>query len=216
MAHQIENMMSVRKVPWHGLGRVLDKPPSIEEGIIQAGLDWSVKLQETFTSVNGNQVKLHTQAVVRETDGKVLGVVGPSYGVVQNKNAFQFFQPAVEAGLIKLETAGSLRGGRRIWVLARIDGLSAEVLKGDEVRGYFLLSNSHDGTTAVRVGFTGIRVVCANTEHMAHAEGKLLRVRHTARVNDALEQVQGMVDLPKDPSRPASRKCKPWYARVSF
>jgi phage/plasmid-like protein (TIGR03299 family) len=92
---------------------------------------------------------------------------------LQNDQAFQFFDPFVSSGLVTLETAGSLREGKRVWILARIAENSDVGIVGDDiVRKYLLLSNSHDGTTAVRVGFTPIRVVCANTLAMAVRNGQ--------------------------------------------
>jgi phage/plasmid-like protein (TIGR03299 family) len=203
MAHEIETMAFVGETPWHGLGVRLDAPPSIEEMLKQSGLDWNVVTKPSFivlddaTAPNGKRVvALDTKAVVREKDMKVLGEVGSSYEPVQNKDAFNFFQPALEQGFCEFETAGSLRGGRRIWALARIKDTTHDVVNGDPVNGYFLLSNSHDGTLAIRCGFTGIRVVCQNTLTLAHhnQKSKLLQVRHTKNVKDALSKLQEIVD----------------------
>jgi len=126
--HEIETVnnqastFSVREVPWHGLGTILDNPPTIEEAIKLAGLDWTVSMQPTYCKVDGNDVKLPNRAVVRSTDRKVLGVVGPTYEPLQNAAAFQFFQPVIDEGHVTLETAGSLKGGQRVWILAKVKG----------------------------------------------------------------------------------------------
>ena len=170
MSANVESMLSVNEVPWHGLGVILDSPPTPADAIRIAGLDWEVKLKQLYAHPDLNDAfvwpsprQVSAFATTRATDGKVLGIVGPNYTVVQNTEAFAFFQPFIDSGTCKIETAGSLRGGRRIWVLARIEEDPTEILKGDEIRRYTLMSNSHDGTLAVRVGFTGIRAVCENT-----------------------------------------------------
>jgi phage/plasmid-like protein (TIGR03299 family) len=211
MAHEIESMFFVGQAPWHGLGTRLDGPPTVAEAIRAAGLDWTVRLDPLYAAAPDIQMQsdgslvIHDAAAVktdhfatrRESDGKVLGVVGPHYRPLQNVEAFAWFQPFLDAGLAKLHTAGSLRGGRRVWVLARLAGGPLEIAAGDVVERFVLLSNSHDGTLAVRVGFTPIRVVCANTLAMAHGSdaSKLIRVKHTAGVRDNLDAIRDVMDL---------------------
>jgi phage/plasmid-like protein (TIGR03299 family) len=208
MAHELEivngnaSMFYVgAQKPWHGLGVQLDSPPSIEEGIRCAGLDWKVDTHPLYANVqdqNGVTLPILTdsKAVIRSTDNKVLGVVGADYTPVQNAEAFAFFQPAIEAGFCALETAGSLREGSRVWALARILNTTHDVVAGDPVNGYFLLSNSHDGSLAIRVGYTGVRVVCSNTLTLAHHNDKsrLVQVRHTKNVVKGLEKLKEIVD----------------------
>src|ERR1700677_826930 len=134
MSHEIEAMMSVTEKPWHGLGIVLDAPPTTEEAIRLAGLDWEVKLVPLHGTLDGEPLKdVGTWATVRATDRRVLGTVGPTYKPLQNVDAFKFFQPALDAGEATLETAGSLRHGRRVWVLARVKQDPIDVVPGDAV-----------------------------------------------------------------------------------
>jgi len=197
MTAAVEAMFSVKEVPWHGLGVILDKPPKVEDAIKMAGLDWDVMLQPAYSVVAGEQVELPARATIRSTNNSVLGVVGPSYTVVQNSTAFDFFQPFVDKGIADLVTAGSLKDGKRVWVLAKIKADPAEIVPGDTVERYILLSNSHDGTLAVRCGFTTVRVVCCNTLAAAHdaASSKLLRVRHTKNAEFALDKIQEIMNV---------------------
>jgi hypothetical protein len=82
---------------------------------------------------------------------------------LQNKDAFAWFQPFLDAREAALHTAGSLRQGSRIWVLAKLNRDPLVIAEGDEVEKFLLLSHGHDGSLAVRCGFTPVRVVCANT-----------------------------------------------------
>jgi phage/plasmid-like protein (TIGR03299 family) len=205
MAHELEinangqaNMFSVgSKPPWHGLGVILDKPPTVEEAITCAGLDWQVRLQPLHMKYDGEDLPVPGYATVRDTDKKVLGVVGPTYKPLQNKDAFRFFQPFLDAKEASIETAGSLRGGTRVWVLAKVTQSPIEIVPGDAVENFILLSNAHDGSMAVRVGFTGVRVVCSNTMAAAHGDkaSKLLRVRHSAKAAQTLDEVREIMDV---------------------
>lgn len=202
MSHEVENMFVVGLPAWHRLGTVLpgDTELTIEEAIKLAGLDWTVSLEELQMPKIPHR-KVPAKATVRSTDDAVLGVVGTTYRPLQNIDAFRWFQPWLDGGFVVLESAGSLRGGRRVWVLARIvNGGEGEVVKGDVVVCRVLLSNGHDGTLAVRAGFTRIRVECANTMAAAHgsADSKLLRVRHTASVGVAIEQIRDIMSLAKE------------------
>jgi phage/plasmid-like protein (TIGR03299 family) len=203
MAHEIEQMMYVGARPWHGLGVHLDEAPTIGDAIRHAGLDWVVRTQPLMLrsdfgrAMDGGTVRdIPAQATVRDSDGAILGIVGPDYKILQNADAFNFFQPFVESGAAFLETAGSLRGGRRVWVLAKLPATS-DIIPGDAVESYLLLSNSHDGTMAVRVGYTPIRVVCANTLAIAHTDkaSQYLRIRHVGDPAAALEEVQRVMNL---------------------
>lgn len=196
MAHEIESNFFVGETPWHGLGNRIEGRPTSEEAIRAAGLDWEVQMRALRLADDPDAVVKH-RAVVRATDSRVLGVVGPNFKPLQNREAFGFFDAFVREGQAAYETAGALRDGQRIWILARLELAPSEVVRGDEVRKYVLLSNSHDGSLAVRVGFTPIRVVCANTLAMAHsADGsRLLRLRHTKTVAEGLDRVRDAMAL---------------------
>ena len=194
MSHAVEQMMFVGETPWHGLGNQLDEAPTISEAITAAGLDWEVGLKDLQT-VDG--VPVNHRATYRKTDGSILGVVGPRYTPLQNVDAFDWFQPFIDAGECALHTAGSLHEGQKVWVLAQLNRDNSEIVRGDDVCKFILLSNSHDGTTAIRVGYTPIRVVCANTMAMAHSKGsgsKLIRIRHTRSSKTNLENVRDIMD----------------------
>lgn len=194
MAHEVESMFSVKQVPWHGLGKIIENSPTIQDGIELAGLNWEAELHPLFCS-DGAEVT--HRAVRRSTDKSVLGIVGPDYTPLQNREAFDWFQPFVDANLAKLVTAGSLRNGQRVWVLAQINQAPSEIVKGDLVEKFILLSNGHDGKLAARVGFTPIRVVCANTMQMAHASeaSKLIRVRHRSAVKQNIDKLRDIMNL---------------------
>lgn len=208
MSHEIESMFFVGQTPWHGLGTRVDHTISISEAIEAAGLNWKVKTQPVFTKIdagivglNGqpvmSEIKAPAQAVIRETDNTVLGVVGERYTPLQNDHAFDFFQPFIDAGEVSLETAGSLSDGKKIWVLARIKDGDVSIKGDDAIRSFLMLSNSHDGTTAVRVGFTPVRIVCANTLAMAVADkgSALMRVKHTASIRSNLDLIRNTVNV---------------------
>lgn len=198
MSHQVEQMFSVKETPWHGLGRIIQEAPTAEEAIKLAGLDWQVVEQPIFRAEEGEAYKLipSHKSVVRASDNSTLGVVSQKFTPLQNSEAFEFFNPFIESGLATFETAGSLRNGKTVWVLARLNKAPIEVGKGDAVNKFLMLSNSHDGTMAVRTGFTPIRVVCANTLAMSHdaKQSKLLRIMHSKQVKMRLDAVQQIVN----------------------
>ena len=201
MAHLVESMMYVGETPWHGLGTYIPdgKRLTVDEAIVAAGLDWDVKLRPVFME-NDRFTILPIPgryAVCRQKDNMALGIVGQEYVPLQNMEAFQWFQPFLDTGEATIETAGSLKGGSRIWVLARIRNGEMTVGSGDTVAHYILLSNSHDGSIPVRVGFTPVRVVCNNTLCLAHESeaSTLLRVRHTTYILRNLEAIREVMNL---------------------
>jgi phage/plasmid-like protein (TIGR03299 family) len=196
MAHEIESMMFVGATPWHGLGKRVVGQVSTREAIVAAGLDWEVGLKDLRT-VDGEAVT--HRASYRTSDAKILGVVGPAWHPLQNKDAFAFFDPFLAEGEAAIDTAGSLQGGKRIWVLAKLS-LEPSVIvskSSDVVEKFVLLSNSHDGSIAIRVGFTPVRVVCANTLALAHNTNasQLIRVRHTVGAVETLDRIRDVMNL---------------------
>ena len=165
MADEIEGnrAMFVGQPAWHLKGTVVREAPNVEQGIIMAGADWRVNTVPIFVE-SPSEDKAITRvpryfATQRDTDGKVLGIVGPRYTPLQNIDAFRFFNPLLHEGDCSLESAGVLKGGTRVWVLARINGVSADVVRGDQMDAYILLCNGHDGTFAVLITYTAVRVV---------------------------------------------------------
>lgn len=195
MPANVQSMFSVGQVPWHGLGEVITDAPDLPTGIKLAGADWEVGLEELI--IKSDSRKVPNRAVVRMDNKEILGVVGPRYVPLQNVDAFKWFQPYLDSGEVELHTAGVLDEGRKVWVLAKIKRDNEEVVKGDEIAKFIMLSNSHDGTTAIRSGFTPIRIVCANTLALAHSDkaSKLLRVRHTQSSKINLDNIRSTIDL---------------------
>jgi phage/plasmid-like protein (TIGR03299 family) len=191
MSHEFETGFFVKDRAWHGLGTVLPSPPTIGEALELAGLNWSVEGRPLFLQ-SGEEVETGHRAIVRNSDNRTLGVVGPSYTPVQNAQALAPFQPLVDAGLVDLEAAGSLRNGARVWILGKIRNAEAEVTPGDAVKGYLLFYNGHDGTLSASYQETAIRVVCMNTLSMAVGLGETgkearLKLRHTAGVGAQID-----------------------------
>jgi phage/plasmid-like protein (TIGR03299 family) len=199
MSHHFESGFFVAQAAWHQLGTVLDQPPTTEDAIAQAQLDWQV-LEEPFYQANNEEMILRKK-LIRDRDQQLLGTVNADYVPLQNQDAFRWFDPLLEKGGLELEAAGSLQQGKRVWILAKLQ-TEAQVLPGDWVRPYLLLHNSHDGSTSVWLQFTPIRVVCWNTLSGAAANrfGDLWRrkaicVPHNLDLHQQLERIQNLVDL---------------------
>ena len=179
--------------PWAGIGKELDQPETVHDAMVQSGLDWTVSKRPIFL---GDGTELKERAVVRDDNQNILGVVSPKWTPYQNESAFNWFQPFVDASEVEFSTAGSFKQGRITWILARLNRDNAEIASGDEVAKYLLLSNSHDGKLAVRVGFTPIRIVCTNTLHAAHRSSKsrLMRVNHSKHVKQNVDDIREIIN----------------------
>ena len=168
MAHLVETMAYANATPWHGLGNQVSDALTPEEMLVAAGLDWTVSRRQIFTTqekdpTSDNSLKANDWGLlVRDSDNQIFGPCGKNYIPLQNHEVFTFFDKFVKAGHMKMETAGSLDGGRQVWGLAAIN--QGFVLPGgDEVNGYLLLSQPHVWGKSLNIMFTPIRVVCNNT-----------------------------------------------------
>lgn len=201
MSHEItdtDHMFSRGETPWHSLGTVLPAGVNLTSGdaLAAARLGWTVSLCALQTVPNGHDAQPVecAKAVRRDDNGAVLGVVGNGFRPLQNVQAFAAFDPWAQAGLISYETAGSLRAGARVWILARLAVPDLEIGKGDAVAPYVLLAHGHDGSLAVRVKATAVRVVCANTLAMSLGES-LPSVRMTHRGDIAAKSAAAVAAL---------------------
>ncbi len=199
MPHNLfrDRMAFVDDVPWHGHGEAVASTVTATEMCRAAGLDWEVTKQPApGARIVNKQRALHDrylimrESVGHEKDAVALGMVGSGYEPLQNTEAFKFFEPFIEGKYAQFHTAGALGNGGRVWVLVK---LNDQIVIGDDdiVDRFLLLSNSHDGTGAVSIRFTPIRVVCQNTLNFAMKRGSgAISVRHTRNVARHLATAQ--------------------------
>jgi phage/plasmid-like protein (TIGR03299 family) len=206
MAHELlieggrAAMFYVEKPPWHGLGTRLEAPPSSQHAIRAARLDWQLAKVPLYVAGGArlHEVKDRFALVRADTLGRpdcaIFGLAGREYQPLQNSDAFRFFDPIIRSGRAAYETAGALGDGRRVWVLARLQG-DLEIDEGDAARRYLLLSNSHDGRSSLQVKFTPVRVVCNNTLTLALGQGGTIRIRHDQFMAHELDRAKSLLGL---------------------
>lgn len=192
---QVDTMFYTGVDPWHRMGTRLDNPATAAEAIAAAGLDWAVSMEPALVQRNGSLIDTGRKAITREDTGDIFAVgMTDRYTPLQNKDAFQFFDAVVGAGEAIYHTAGSLRGGRIIWILAKMPGDIG--LTGDPADKYIMLSNSHDGTMGVDMRFCVRRIVCMNTFKMALAsDERNTRYRHTTNLMQKVNQTRNFLGL---------------------
>ena len=192
--------------PWH---HHLGTPTDVIEGYIdladvlqRARLDWTVEKRPIFVRAEKadggfDLVEVDGQfATVRTDTDKPLGVVGSGYTVFQNEQGLDMVQAMLDGSEhpIRIETAGSLRGNRTVWVLARLE--EDVVIDGDRVLPFLLFSNTHDGTGASRLQPTPTRVVCQNTlSYAIRGARSAYTFRHTAGMQGRVEEARQAIGL---------------------
>lgn len=209
MSAEVETMFYTRTAPWHGLGVKVGHALSSEEALVAAGLDWEVVQKELFTG-DYRQVPGYF-ANVRDTDNKVLGVVTSRYKIVQNREAFAFTDELLGKG-VKYETAGSLREGRKTWILAKLP--KTYRMAEDKIMPYLVFSNTHDGSAAIKVAMTPIRVVCSNTLNLALSRAeRIWSCNHTGDMEMKLEDARRTLFMAEDYMNELSKEADKLTAR---
>jgi phage/plasmid-like protein (TIGR03299 family) len=210
MAHEVENLISTKGiVPWHRIGVVTPKELITAEDIITAiGFDFKVKKRQnqTFIHIDGKRCMTplaDSFSTIRinadKTESVLCGRVGKNYTPIQNVDAFGFFDNVVGKGEAIYETAGILRNGRTVFLLAVLPEY-IKILGSDEdkIKQFVLLANWHDGTSALIALFTDVRVVCNNTLNMALSSAQSqVSIRHTASAEEKMREASrtmGMVN----------------------
>lgn len=217
MAHQINfnqrtgkhSFMSVKEKAWHGLGQIIDRYPTSSEAIQHAGLDYIVEKRPLFTFDTAIHLGEGSDdiiipeievpnffATVRADTEHVLGVVGNDYEVVQNRDAFSFFDAIVGGGEgIMYETAGALGNGERVFITAKLPDYIRVGVK-DWIEQYLFLTTSHDGLGSITAAFTPIRIVCNNTLNAAmRNHSGAIKIRHTASAAERLKQAHTLMGI---------------------
>ena len=163
---QIETMAYAGSSPWGDIGTQVSNDLSPQQMMEKSGTNWSVDKVQTYADYKGEKVPTGLEALVRSSDSKILTQVGKNWNPVQNEQAFEFFNEYCMEGGMEMHSAGSLKGGKMVWALAKINE-SFDVLKGDQVDSYLLFSNPHEYAKSIDIRFTPIRVTCMNTLAMA-------------------------------------------------
>ncbi len=204
MAHNIDSMAYYGEVPWHGLGCEIPARAKTAEMVVAAGLDWEVEARGARGAKKDKKGRFLKYEIVRKprlrtNDHEILlGVASRFYVPLQNREAFDFFDPVVGENKAVFETAGALGHGECVWALARMPEVM-EVVRDDVCMRYLLLSNRHDGKGSVTVKFTSVRVVCQNTLMLALKDGQsAYRVRHSKIMAERLAEVGQILGMARE------------------
>jgi len=206
MSHDIEQLSNSEyamayaglQKPWHGLGKQVPADLSAEQMMKAANLDWTVSKQPSFFyDAQGNIMPTGEQVLIRDTDSRVLTTVKDSWNPVQNAEAFEFFHDFVNAGAMSMDTAGSLKNGKIVWALAKLND-TFELFNGDVTESYLLFTNPHQYGKTVTAKIVTERVVCANTLAMALSEKSKFQVKlnHSRAFN--AEKAKEAIGLAKE------------------
>ncbi len=201
MAHNIGHMFYVGETPWHGLGTELEQPATLDEALSAGALDWTVSTVPLATDEIPSCAVPHRVAVVRDDfppgdPGRLLGVVHPDFQLLQNRDGAALFDRLFDPGAAKYHTGGYLKLGEVVWLLARLPD-EIRVTGDDMLKPYLLYSNSHDGSIAVDIRLTTIRVVCNNTLSAAlhDSDDDAFHRRHRYSLDVLAEDAHAFMDF---------------------
>lgn len=182
---------------WHGLGQIVEGAMTSKEAIELGGLDYQVIKKPLFTEVNGQKIEVADNFVTLRSDNNdTLGVVGNRYEIVQNADAFSFFDAIVGQGQAIFETAGALGKGERIFISAKMPDYIRIGNTDDITEVYVILTNTHDGSGSVIAAITPVRIVCANTLRMALKNTiNKVSIRHTKNVESNLMEAHKLLQI---------------------
>jgi phage/plasmid-like protein (TIGR03299 family) len=204
MAHQINfnkkkgtySFAAHGEPAWHGLGQIVTNAMTAQQAISLANLDYEVgKANIQYYDEAGMPVQIDgVYSNYRKDNGAFLGLVKSRYEIVQNIDAFGFFDSIVDSGEAIYETAGALGNGERIFIMAKLpDDFE---IGGEKIKKYILLSNSHDGSSSVIAGMTNIRVVCNNTLQAAlKGLTNKVSIGHLSGAKDKLKEAHKVMGI---------------------
>ena len=170
--------------PWAAHGVRLDNVHTAAEAIQAAHLDWQIEGKEIYSD---GKVISGYQAIQRQDNGEFLAVMSDRYEIFQNENSWTWMDSVLGDATAEFHTAGSLRGGRVVFILAKMND-TQEIVKNDPVEKYLLLTTSHDGSIALGMHTTPIRFECGNTMTAAINAGRqYVSIKHTVSMHRRIE-----------------------------
>ena len=197
-----DGMAYVGRRPWHNLGTFVEgQAMTAAQAIEAAGLDWEVVTEPVYRDIQVDdwrpkdfkQIE-RKRVVVRQDTDEVFGVMSSGYTPVQNTTAFDLIDSVVGSGDAAFHTVGSLFGGRRVWMLCKLQG-DYRLDNGEKLESFILLDNSHDGTAALRMRLTSVRVVCSNTLGAATSSRAAFAARHTSGIMGRVNEARDLLGL---------------------
>lgn len=191
----VQDIALVAERPWEGLGNDIGNSKDVDAILNKANLNWAVTKHQLFAEVNGVKVPTQRAALLRETDNEVMTVTGMEWKPMQNRAMIELFMYWAKEMGAKIETVGSLKGGRIIWALAALDvGFS---LNGkDTVKSYVLMTSPHEVGRAIQIAITPIRIWCTNMMAKAFAAAEAQYRQSHVRDFD-LSQAHNVVRMAK-------------------
>lgn len=211
MAHNINfndntdkySFFSVKEKAWHGLGQIVDQYPTSKEAIVFAGLDYQVQKANLSAAIVGSKESKNNNpvpvlgyfATMRTDNNAVFGVVGKDYQIVQNRDAFTFFDSIVDGDGVMYGTAGALGKGEKIFITAKLPGY-IQVASDDLIEKYLFLTTSHDGSGSITAAFIPVRIVCANTLNAALRNmTNVVKIRDTSNAAERLRTAHKVMGI---------------------
>lgn len=206
MAHNINfneqtqqhSFFSVKEKAWHGLGQIVQDYPNSAAALQFAGLDFEVYKRPNIHRLDdGTEIISKSSFYTYRPDCcAILGDrLGKDYEVVQNIDAFSFFDAIVGGDGIQYETAGALGKGEKIFITAKLPGY-IKVGNDDMIEKYLFLTTSHDGYGSIMAAFTPVRIVCNNTLNAAlRNHTNAIKIRHTANAKERLEEAHKVMGI---------------------
>ena len=201
MAHEItatDGLMLAGQRAWHGLGTVLPERTDAMTALEVAKLDWKVEVAPIVAQLaDGRQVEGGEHcAVVRSDTGEMFATCKSGYTPIQNRDIAELAMEVSQQSQRAVESAGSVRGGRRVWILLDMGTIFAA--SDDKIKPYLFIGAGHDRKMALTIGCIATRVVCANTFAIALSEmsTESLKIRHNASASERMAEVRHWLETP--------------------
>ena len=197
--------------PWHGLGTEVPGLMTTNEALKFGGVDWTVSKKPVYDHTDLKPIDGYN-SLTRDDTNEILSVVGNRYALVQNHEAFEFFDHVLHENQARIDTVGSIRNGKNVFMMAKLPD-QAEIVRGDVVNRYLLVTNPFDGKSAINVCTTQVRVVCSNT--LTYAMNRCsnhFKIRHSNNWKFQMKEAQEAIRASNEYWEELTKVCKEFAA----
>lgn len=182
------------------------------EALVLAGANWGVYKEKLGSQLKNVQTEedyyfsdTKLFGVYRDTDNQFLGAIGKDFQLLQNHAGFNWFAPFLENQQAYIESAGTLRKGEVVWIIARLtEGSQQKVVIGDFVEQRILLTLCHNTNRSPQATLINSRIngqVVLSRSLDSRQSQNLMKMRQTkslatqmARVNEKIQLARAEFD----------------------
>jgi hypothetical protein len=161
----------------------------VSEILVNHNLDFTIEKEQLITDT-GKLTPYY--GLFNSKSGECINTVKQGYTISQNSEVVELVLRGMDGyGDLSVSKAGSINGGRKIFIQLAIDGYS--MVFDEKIKRYVTIIDSNDGSTSLSVGIGELVMSCQNQFYKFYKAGQS-KFRHTASLTARIKEIPHLID----------------------